>query len=162
MTEIAEILSGQDIYDAERIAGKIPYLTSTSSNNGIGYFVGNKNKTLEKNCISVNRNGAVGYAFFHGYDALFGNDTRKLRLKNANKYVALFITLQITKQKDKYAYGYKMGTGRLKKQKIKLPVNEQGKPDYDYMEKFMRAKENELLKKYLAKKFVGRYNQLEG
>ncbi|MDO4702093.1 MAG: restriction endonuclease subunit S [Erysipelotrichaceae bacterium] len=61
--------------------GSTPYITATSVNNGIGYFVNNSNLTLEKGCISVNRNGSVGYSFYHSYDALFGNDTRKLVLK---------------------------------------------------------------------------------
>ena len=79
--EVADILSGRDIYERERIKGDIPYITATANNNGIGYFVNNSNDTLEDNCLSVNRNGSVGYCFFHPYKALFGNDTRKLRPK---------------------------------------------------------------------------------
>lgn len=36
------------------------------------------NETIDKECINVNRNGSVGYAFYHEYPALYGNDTRKL------------------------------------------------------------------------------------
>jgi len=41
---------------------------------------------MESNCISVNRNGSVGYAFYHCYEALYGNDTRKLNPVIKNKY----------------------------------------------------------------------------
>lgn len=34
-----------------------------------------------------------------------------------------------------------MGTARLKKQKIMLPVTSKGNPDYDFMEQYMRHKE---------------------
>ncbi|MFB6347956.1 restriction endonuclease subunit S [Moraxella sp. ZJ142] len=145
--DICEIISGQDIYERERISGNTPYITATANNNGIGYFVSNQNSTLEKDCISVNRNGSVGYAFYHPYKALFGNDTRKLRPKYLNKYTSLFITMCIEKQRIKYGYGYKMGTERLKKQKILLPVNADNQPDWDSIEAFMRQIE---LKKMIA------------
>jgi len=143
---ICNIESGRDIYENERLEGNIPYITSTSVNNGIKYYVSNKNETIESNAISVNRNGSVGYAFFHKYKALYSNDCRKLKLKsNKNEYVALFLTNQIMQQKVKYNYGYKMGTGRLKKQYIMLPINDNKDPDYEYMEQYIK---NLIYKKY--------------
>lgn len=147
--EIAEILPGRDIYARERIEGKTPYISATANQNGIGYFVSNENKTLESNCLSVNRNGSVGYSFYHPYKALFGNDCRKLRLKNPGKYIGIFISQQITRQKGKYGYGYKMGTARLKRQKIMLPINKHSEPDYEYMENYMKNIELKKLTEYL-------------
>lgn len=63
LEEIAQISSGKDIYERERTSGQTPYVTATANNNGIGYFVGNQNETLEKGSLSVNRNGSVGYCF---------------------------------------------------------------------------------------------------
>lgn len=140
ISDICYISSGRDIYDSEREEGDVPYITSTASNNGIKYYVSNTNETLEENAISVNRNGSVGYSFYHKYKALYSNDCRKLKLKQCrNEFVALFITNQITQQKDKYNYGYKMGTGRLKKQMIMLPITNDGSPDYEYMEQYIKA-----------------------
>ena len=150
--DICEIVSGQDIYERERIAGNTPYITATANNNGIGYFISNQNTTLEKDCISVNRNGSVGYAFYHPYHALFGNDTRKLRPKYLNKYTSLFLTACIEKQRVKYGYGYKMGTERLKKQKILLPVNADNQPDWTNIERFMQRIELEKIVCYLKSK----------
>lgn len=141
LEDIVTIKSGKDIYERERIDGNTPYVTATAQNNGIGYFVENKNKTIEEKAISVNRNGSVGYAFYHEYKALYGNDTRKLIPKYRNKYVSLFLTSVITKQKEKYGYGYKMGTGRLRRQKILLPIDGLGHIDFDYMKKYMQVKE---------------------
>lgn len=147
--EIAEILPGRDIYARERIEGETPYVSATANQNGIGYFVSNENKTLESNCLSVNRNGSVGYSFYHPYKALFGNDCRKLRLKNPSKHIGIFISQQITRQKGKYGYGYKMGTARLKRQKIMLPINENNEPDYEFMENYMKNLEYKKLTEYL-------------
>ena len=116
--------------------------------------MGNTNETLCSDCLSVNRNGSVGYAFFHPYKALFGNDTRKLipKQERSNKYVGLFLANVITAQKDKYGYGLKMGTGRLKRQKIMLPVNSDDTPNFNYMKSFMRKKEAAILERYIEKR----------
>lgn len=150
--DIAQIISGRDIYETERKKGSIPYVSATANNNGIGYFVGNSNETLEENCLSVNRNGSVGYSFYHQYKALFSNDCRKLRLENKSPFVGKFISRIITGQKDKYGYGYKMGTGRIKRQKILLPIDKKGLPDYDYMENYIKKLEHDKLTKYLTRK----------
>lgn len=152
ISDIGEITSGRDIYDRERIEGRNPYVTATALQNGIGYFVGNTNDTLSEGCISVNRNGSVGYAFYHPYNALFGNDTRRVVPYNKNRWVNFFITRAITHQKDKYGYGLKLGTDRLKKQSIMLPATEDDQPDYEYMEHYMRNVELHLLNRYIDKR----------
>ena len=52
----------------------------------------------------------------------------------------------ITKQREKYGYGYKMGTGRLKRQRILLPVDASDNPDWAFMEAYMKQKEKQILK----------------
>ena len=139
--EIATIESGCDIYESSRIKGKTPYISSTSINNGVVHFIANDNSTREAGCVSVNRNGSVGYAFYHPYDALFSNDCRKLRLNHPSKQVGLFIAHQVAAQRDKYSYAYKMGTGRLKRQSILLPVSKNGTPDWKFMEDYIGERE---------------------
>ena len=42
-----------------------------------------------------------------------------------------------------------MGTGRLMRQKIMLPINDKtGEPDYEFMDEYMRQIEQKLLEKY--------------
>ena len=149
LSELADITCGIYIHDAERIEGNIPYVSSTSLNNGIGYFVKNMNATYDSDCIAVNRNGSVGYAFYHSYKALYSYDCRKVKLrKKVSPYVSLFITSQIMQQKAKYEYGYKMGSVRLRKQKILLPVDGDGQIDYEYMAQYMKNAEQKILLKY--------------
>ncbi len=150
INKIAEVDSGKDIYDADRIKGDLPYITAGVQNNGIGYFVGNMNKTITKNAISVSRNGAgVGSSFYHEYYALYSNDCRKVILNDyrSNKFVSLFITNQIMMQRKNYNYSRKMGTERLKKQMIMLPALNDDEPDYEYMEQYIK---NLMIKKYTS------------
>ena len=149
ITDIAEIVSGHDINTSEQINGNIPYISSSSTNNGIYNFIENENDTLESHCISVNRTGSVGYAFAHPYSALYSNNCRKLRPKINNKFVLLFIATQITAQREKYNYGYIMGSGRLQRQKILLPIDDKGEPDWAFMESYIRGIEEQLNELYL-------------
>ena len=151
LEDIVHIISGQDIYERERLIGDTPYITATANRNGVGYFVSNTNATLEKDCLSVNRNGSVGYCFYHPYFALFGNDTRKLRLKFPGKYQSLFLSRIISNQRIKYCYGYKMGTGRLRRQTVLLPISSDGTPDWTFMEAYMKQVEEELLSRVRPK-----------
>ncbi|MBQ3654177.1 MAG: restriction endonuclease subunit S [Synergistaceae bacterium] len=145
ISEVAEILSGRDIYDDERLPGLTPYIGASSLNNGITHFISNTNETKESDCISVNRNGSVGYAFYHPYEALYSNDCRKLRPRVRDKYISLFMARQITAQRGKYSYGYKMGTARLMRQKILLPADDSGQPHWEFMRDFMRTIEAQKL-----------------
>lgn len=134
--DIADVYSGHDIYAQERISGSTPLVTAVGVNNGIGYFVGNDNDSRAEGSISVVRNGAsVGKAFYHKYSALYGNDCRRMKLKNVqSEYISLFITQVIRMQKEAFSYSRKLGTDRLENLKIMLPVTETGTPDYDFME----------------------------
>lgn len=140
LSELGRVESGKDIYVMERIEGDIPYVTSGSQNNGIGYFVANRNKTLDKGYIAFNRNGAVGLAFYHPYWSVMGNDCRKLHISKAdeNIYVGLFISTVISMQSKSFSYSRKLGTARANKLQVMLPVDDNDEPDYQFMEDYMK------------------------
>jgi hypothetical protein len=62
--------------------------------------------------------------------------------------VYLFLKTTIVQQKAKYAYGYKFNEERMNKQSILLPVDEQGKPDWAFMEEYIREREENLVEEY--------------
>lgn len=150
--DIADVYSGHDIYAQERIDGNTPLVTAVGINNGIGYFVGNDNDSRAEGSISVVRNGAsVGKAFYHRYSALYGNDCRRIKLKNKDsEFASLFIAQVIRMQNKAFSYSRKLGTGRLENLKIMLPVTDDGKPDYDFMESFGRKMMINKYNQYLA------------
>ena len=150
---LAEVKSGRDIYAQDRIDGETPYVTAGTANNGIGYFVGNDNDAKDRNIISVNRNGAVGEAFYHPYTALFGNDCRRVSMRSTSDSNAqLFIAESISHQKSAFSYSRKLGTARLNNLHFMLPVSSVGEPDYEYMAKYSKEKQKELLYRY--KRFI--------
>ncbi|MCZ2122587.1 MAG: restriction endonuclease subunit S [Anaerolineales bacterium] len=54
--------------------------------------------------------------------------------------------------KSKYSYSFTINSTRLKRQKILLPTNNKGKPDYLFMENYIKNLEYEKLKLYLGYK----------
>ena len=155
--EIFEIKSGVRLTKNDMQAGKIPFIGALDNNNGVVDFISNKNSSFDKNVLGVNYDGnGMVVSFYHQYEAIFSDSVKRFHLKNHadNKYILLFIKNSILQQKKIFQYGYKFNAERMAQQKILLPVDDSGEPDWKYMEKYMRAKENLLLKKYFDKKFA--------
>ena len=131
--------------------GNRPFIGATDSNNGITAFCGNTNKSLDSNCLGVNYNGSVVENFYHPYEALFSDDVKHLHLRGhkGNKYIYLFLKNMILKQKDKFQYGYKFNGERMLKQTLLTPIEDDGSPDYKYMEQYMREKEQKIIHRYI-------------
>lgn len=146
---IAEITSGADWGKYNRVSGKSPFIGASAVNNGVTDFVDyeGRENNVGSGVIGINRNGSVGHAFYHPYKAYFSGDTRFIEIigYKGNQHVNQFILTSILKQKDKYAYGYKMGTERIKKQKILLPIRDDGNPDFEFMEQYMKRQENKVI-----------------
>ena len=122
------------------LGGDTPLVSSTAQNNGIIGYVESE-PTNKGNTITVNRGGSVGEAFYQSIPYIATPvDVRILELNyKLNKYTGLFLTTLIKKEKYRFNFSRKMGTGRLRKLKIKLPVNDEGSPDWDFMEKFIKS-----------------------
>ncbi len=145
--DIFQIKSGQRLTKKDFIQGSKPFIGSSESNNGITNYVGNQNSSEDYNVLGVNYNGSVVENFYHPYRALFSDDVKRLSIKTGgNKYIYLFVKNVILQQKGKYQYGYKFNAKRMKKQIIKLP-SKNNHPDYEFMEEYMKRKENEVLDK---------------
>ncbi|MEJ7163188.1 restriction endonuclease subunit S [Staphylococcus capitis] len=140
-----QIKPGKRLTKKEFTKGSKPFIGSSDHNNGVTNFVDNHNSSEDFNVLGVNYNGSVVENFYHPYKALFSDDVKRLSLKiKGNKYMYLFIKNMILKQKEKYQYGYKFNGTRMKRQIIKLPTKN-NRPDYDFMEQYMKRKENEVL-----------------
>ena len=148
--DLFDIKPGVRLTKSEMIEGKRPFIGATDSNNGITAFCGNTNKSLDSNCLGVNYNGSVVENFYHPYEAIFSDDVKHMHLKGhkGNKYIYLFLKNLILKQKDKFQYGYKFNGDRMTKQVLLVPIDNDGSPDFNFMEQYMRRIEKKLLLRY--------------
>lgn len=147
LSDIFVILSGKRLTKNDMVCGNRPFIGASDSNNGVTAWVDNSNDSLDSNVLGVNYNGSVCETFYHPYECIFSDDVKRLHLKNGldSKYIYLFMKTLILQQKCKYEYGYKFNEQRMLRQTILLPVDETGKPDWNFMETFMRKLETRLL-----------------
>lgn len=154
LEDVVAICNGVRLTKSDMEDGDTPFIGASEMNNGITAYCSNRNGSYDNNLLGVNYNGSVGFSFYHPYFALFSDDVKRVKWKDPsknNKFTLLFLAVSIQAQKDKYAYGYKFNSQRMKRQKILLPINENNEPNYAYMEAYMRAKEQEILKPTIDK-----------
>lgn len=115
--------------------GNLPYITRSAANNGITEF-GSHETVYKGNCLTVGAEGIV--AFYQPRDFLKGNKISILRHSRLNAKSALFVAAVMNyAHADIYNYGYALVMSRLKRSTIPLPVSNCGKPDWDFMERYM-------------------------
>jgi hypothetical protein len=150
LTSIFVIKPGKRLTKSDMIKGKRPFIGATEFGNGITNWVSNSNASIDSDVLGVNYNGSVVETFYHPYECIFSDDVKRFRLKGrrGNRFVYLFLKTAIVQQKSKYAYGYKFNEERMNNQSILLPVEENGKPDWAFMEQFIYEREAKLLDEY--------------
>lgn len=152
--DVLSIDSGKRLTKADMQEGMRPFIGASDSNNGITFFTSSINESLDSNVLGVNYNGSVGFSFYHPYEALFSDDVKRVKWlseEHNNRYTLLFLASIIHQQKNKYAYGYKFNGQRMKRQKILLPVDSLGLPDWNFMEAYMKHQEQIILKPTIEK-----------
>lgn len=157
LEDIVEIKSGIRLTKENQKIGYRPFIGATEYNNGVTAFVENTNSSLDSNVLGVNYNGSVVENFYHPYECIFTDDVKRLSWLEElaqNKYSYLFLKQCILQQKIKYAYGYKFNARRMKRQKIMLPVDKNGKPDYQYMKEYTQIQE--IIEQYKILEFYKR------
>ena len=141
----------EDNYKTLLQEGDIPRITVTSFNNGVDNFYKEApNITREyENFISVS---FLGNAFYHPYKATTDMKvhTFKLRNKQLNRYIALFIITALKNNTKNSSYGYQLSSTDLPLKKVLLPVNSKGEPDYKFMEDYIKEREAILKNQYKA------------
>jgi hypothetical protein len=149
-TEVfVDIQRGKRLKKDDHIVGTIPYASSTALNNGIDGFIGNSKNIREfKNCLTLANSGSVGSTFYQPFNVVASDHVTKLENRNFNKYIYLFLASIVTRLNEKYSFNREINDTRIRKEKILLPINSKGKPDYEFMENYMKQKETELLKEY--------------
>lgn len=143
------IQRGKRLKTDNHVAGSVPYVSSTALNNGVDNFIGNKEKVrIFSNCLTLANSGSVGVTFYQPFPFVASDHVTKLENKNYSKYVYMFIAALLSRLSEKYSFNREINDRRIQKEKILLPITEDGNPDYAYMEAYMREKERVLLERY--------------
>lgn len=145
--EIFTSKRGKRLIEQDQINGDIAYISSTKSNNGISGYINPPDFMVRYyNKMTIANSGSVGYCFYHDYEFVASDHVTVIGIKDKNielnKYIALYLKPIFESMKYKYNFGREISDDRIQKEKIKLPIDCNGNPDWKYMEEYMRDLEN--------------------
>lgn len=141
----------EDLFDIKRPSsrsqsdyeeGEIPFIASGNYNNGVlKYLMPKDNELLDKgNCITVSP--VDGSSFYQKEDFLgrggAGSSIILLYNDHLNEKNGTFIATIIRKICSKYGYSDMGSKKSIRKEIIKIPVDDENNPDWSYMEQYMK------------------------
>lgn len=136
------IVKGKRLTKAEMKSGETPFIGSSALNNGCTAMIGNDKNQHPENTITVCYNGSVGETFYQDQPYIASDDVNVLYPKfTMNRQIALFIVPLIKGVSSRYDYIDKWKKEAMEADKIYLPVDKNGQPDWAYMEEYMRKVE---------------------
>ncbi len=145
--EIGKSIDGDKV---DKVAGKTPYITRKESNNGLDGFIDYDEGYINAKYPVITIGNETAEPFVQTFSFYTGTKVNILTPKLPQSWQTLLFIAQCLKMhKDKYSYAFTINSTRLKKQVIQLPVDESGRPDYAFMERFMRNIEQRLIRAYV-------------
>lgn len=141
---------GKRLTKANQIDGEIPYISSTALNNGVDNFIGNTEKVRKSdNDLTLANSGSVGAYFYHNYGYIASDHVTSLKLPDGNDTVYKFISVILGRLEEKYSFNREINDTRIKREKILLPIDKDGNPNWFYMENFIKNIEKKQMKNVL-------------
>ena len=138
--------------------GKIAYITRKEQNNGLDGFIDYESDFLNNDYPVLTIGNETAEPFVQCYPFFTGTKVNILKPRQElSASVLSFVAVSLKQHKSKYSYSFTINSTRLKKQVILLPVNSDGLPDWQFMEDFIKQKEQKQivdLKEYYADKAV--------
>lgn len=131
-----KIAKSADIGNLEE--GKTPFIGRTDVDNGVQGFVDPMSITKGK-CITISMVG-TNVALYQEEDFQASQNIAILRKDRMTKPMALFICSVINfEMRLKYSYGRTVGKTNIEQMILKLPVDLEGNPDWQFMEDYIKA-----------------------
>ncbi|NUJ06208.1 restriction endonuclease [Bacillus paranthracis] len=141
------IRRGKRLTKKAQTPGDIPYVSSTAFNNGVDAFIGNTQKVRRyENCLTIANSGSVGSVFFHPYSFIASDHVTALINPSYKREHYLFIGTCLKLIGDKYSFNREISDKRIRREQVLLPIDTEGKPDFNLMEQFILETEKKVHK----------------
>jgi type I restriction enzyme M protein len=148
-----KLLAFTDVFLCERgtrltrvnqMPGDIAYISSTKENNGIDDFINPpEDMAIYNNKLTLSNSGSVCYCYYHDYDFVASDHVTVIDIKDKNitlnLYIALYLKPIFESMRYKFNFGREISNSRLRKEKLKLPIDDEGNPDWEYMENYIKS-----------------------
>lgn len=139
------IVQGRRLKKEDHIAGSFPFVMSGITNTGLVAYIDNPINHFPANSITVD---IFGNVFYRSYEYSASDDVGVYWSDKAlSREALLFITSAIQKQLNgKFNFSKKLRASQNYGLEVKLPVDNNGNPDYDYMTAFIRIQQKRAIK----------------
>ncbi|MCY7125976.1 restriction endonuclease subunit S [Streptococcus mutans] len=137
-----EIQRGKRLKKANQTDGPKPYISSTSENNGVDAFIGNETGVRKfEDVLTLANSGSVGSTFYQQFEFVASDHVTALKSENADKYAYLFLSTVVKRLEEKYSFNREINDTRIKREKVILPADKEGNPNFQYMSDFVKKLE---------------------
>lgn len=137
-----EIQRGKRLTKANQTDGPKPYISSTSENNGVDAFIGNEIGVRKfEDVLTIANSGSVGSTFYQQFEFVASDHVTALKSENVDKYAYLFLSTVVKRLEEKYSFNREINDTRIKREKVILPADKQGNPNFQYMSDFVKKLE---------------------
>ena len=139
LNSLFKINKGKRLTVADMVPGTTPYIGAINGNNGVSALIGQR-PIHDAHTITVNYNGSVGEAYYQPTAFWATDDANVLypRFK-LTPSIAMFIIAVIRHETYRFNYGRKWNKRRMEESVIKLPAAAGGKPNWRFMEDYIKS-----------------------
>lgn len=141
ISDLFDVYTGGDKPKENDYTGiKVNSIENLTTNNGIKEEIYYSGKNIFSNFISVVSIGKGGKSFYHEKTSVVFTRVKALIPKDfeLNIHIAMYLTTILDMEQFKYSYGRVVSTKKLKDTRIKLPVDLNNKPDWLFMENYIK------------------------
>ena len=132
---------GQRLRKQDRKEGEIPLATAGFVNQGISNYIGNDEQNTHVPSITIDMfcNCFLREYNFACDDNVYVFQTNENVSKNAKLFIVSVINAYSQRFANKYNYDNQFREHTYKKESIKLPVDPQGNPDWEFMDNYIKS-----------------------
>jgi len=123
----------------DQLPGDVPFVMSGVTNAGVVDYISNPVRTFPENSLTID---IFGHVFYRDYEYGGGDDVGAYWRENDlfDRYTMQYIQTVIGKAiAGRFSYSKKLRSSQSLDIEIALPVTEDGKPDVDFMTKYIKV-----------------------
>ncbi len=129
------VARGMRLVEIDRLNGDIPYFSASDYNNGLTDNIANP-LFIEKDALIYT---TFGKCYYVEGEFTASDEISIFKHPKLNLYNGLFLATVITNNKHKYTFGRKAFFNKFSKDVIYLPVDKNNKPDWEFMENYIKS-----------------------
>lgn len=135
--ELFDVERGTRLVSDEREDGAIPLVTAGENNEGVSDLIAPTINKIYENKIGIDM---FGNAFYHSGEFVCDDNILVLLEKEPlSDLTKLFVSVALTQDKYRYSYGRQYRQKNFATHIIRLPQTSDGKPNWEWMENYMKS-----------------------